>query len=221
MASRRLLDQELQEIRERLLELEQMVSSAIDRAVEALRAQDVAAAQRIVEEDQLINNLRYEIESLCVAIIATQQPVASDLRTVIAVTHIAVELERMADHAAGIATLVTRMADEPLLKPLIDIPRMARVTQEMLRASIRAFMDNDLEVARRVIERDDEVDQLYAQVFRELLTYMLQNPRNIKRATYLLWIAHGLERIGDRITNVGERIVFMRTGYLKGLEKDA
>jgi phosphate transport system protein len=198
-----------------------MVSSAIDRAVDALRDQDVTAAQRIVEEDQLINNLRYEIESLCVAIIATQQPVASDLRTVIAVTHIAVELERMADHAAGIATLVTRMADEPLLKPLIDIPRMARVVQEMLRAGIRAFMDNDLEAARRVIERDDEVDQLYAQVFRELLTYMLQNPRNIKRATYLLWIAHGLERIGDRITNVGERIVFMRTGYLKGLEKDA
>ncbi len=221
MTSRRLLDQELNEIRERLLELEQMVSSAIERAVEALKNQDVAAARRIVAEDQMINNLRYDVERMCVAIIATQQPVASDLRTVIAVTHVAVELERMGDHAAGIATLVTRMADEPLLKPLIDIPRMARVTQEMLRASIRAFMDNDLETARCVIERDDEVDQLYAQVFRELLTYMLQNPRNIKRATYLLWVAHGLERIADRVTNIGERIIFMRTGYLKGEEEDA
>ena len=216
MTSRRLLDQELKEIRERLLELEHRVASAIERAVEALTNQDVAAAQRIVQEDQSINDLRYEIEDLCVTVIATQQPVASDLRMVIAVTHIAVEMERMADHAAGIATLVTRMADEPLLKPLIDIPRMSVISQEMLYTGIRAFMEGDLEAALRVIERDDDVDQLYTQVFRELLTYMLQNPRNIKRATYLLWIAHGLERIGDRATNIGERIVFMRTGYLKG-----
>jgi phosphate transport system protein len=124
----------------------------------------------------------------------------------------------MADHAEGIAHLVIRMADEPLLKPLIDLPRMADVACDMLRASLDAFVARDPEAARAIVPRDDEIDQLYDQVFRELLTYMLQDPRNINRATFLLWVAHNIERIGDRITNVSERVVFMTTGVLKELD---
>jgi phosphate transport system protein len=132
--------------------------------------------------------------------------------------HIAIEMERMADHAEGIAQLVTRMYQEPLLKPLIDVPRMADVACEMLRASLDAFIERDPNAAKTAAARDDEMDQLYDQVFRELLTYMLQDPHNINRATFLLWVAHNLERIGDRITNISERVVFMTTGELRELD---
>ncbi len=216
--TRGMLDRELTQIQDDVLRLGSMVEKAIQRAIKALKMRDVELARQIIADDEEINALRYAIEEKSLTAIATQQPVASDLRTIIAATHIAIDMERMADHAEGIAQLVTRMADQPLLKPLIDLPRMADVACEMLRASLDAFVAGDPTAARAVVVRDDELDQLYDQVFRELLTYMLQDPRNINRATFLLWAAHNLERIGDRITNVSERVVFMTTGELRELD---
>jgi len=215
--TRSVLDKELNQLRESLLTMAEMVTQALDGSIEALKAQDVDAAQAIIERDEALNKLRYKTEKLCVTMIATQQPMASDLRTIIAGMHIAVEIERMGDHAAGIAKLVTEMASEPLLKPLIDIPRMAAIASSMLVDGIHAFMDGDIETAKAIVARDDEIDQLHDQIFRELLTYMLEDPRNIRRATYLLWVSHNLERIGDRATNISERTVFAETGKLKEL----
>jgi phosphate transport system protein len=154
-------------------------------------------------------------------LIATQQPAASDLRATIAAAHIVVELERMADHASGIASLCLRMLDQPLLKPLIDIPLMAQIAREMIRGALNAFVQRDAELAQQIAARDDEMDALYQQIFRELLTYMLEDPKNIGRATYLLWVAHNLERIGDRATNLCERTVFISTGSLRELNPPA
>jgi phosphate transport system protein len=217
MTTRSLLDQELNDLRDNLLRLGSMVESAIDRSVGALKKQDTAAAQQIIADDRAINDLRHQIEEACIATIATQQPMASDLRTIIAVTHIAVELERMGDHAAGIAVIVNRIGSEPLLKPLIDIPRMAQIDRAMLRAALDAFIEGDVERAKAAGARDEEVDQLYDQVFRELLSYMLEDPRNIRQATFLLWAGHLLERIGDRATNIGERVIYMATGQREDL----
>jgi len=153
-------------------------------------------------------------------LIATQQPTAGDLRSIVASTHIAVELERMADHATGIAKITLRMLDQPLLKPLIDVPIMANVVKEMTRGALDAFLKADVALARQVAARDDEVDELYQQIFRELLTYMLEDPKNISRATFLLWVAHNLERIGDRATNLCERTIFVATGQLRELNVD-
>jgi phosphate transport system protein len=216
--TRGMLDRELTQIQDEVLRLGSMVEQAIQRAVKALKERDVESAQQIITDDAKINALRYAIEENALTAIATQQPVASDLRTIIAATHIAIEMERMADHAEGIAQLVTRMAGEPLLKPLIDLPRMADIACDMLRASLDAFITRDTQAAMVIGGRDDEIDQLYDQVFRELLTYMLQDPHTINRATFLLWVAHNLERIGDRITNISERVVFMTTGTLKEMD---
>ena len=212
------LDRELSQIQDEILRLGNMVEQAIQRSIQALKKRDVALAQQIIRQDQDVNALRYAIEEQCLTVIATQQPVAIDLRTIIAAIHIAVEMERMADHAAGIAQLTIRMANEPLLKPLIDVPRMADIACEMLHASLDAFLARDPDAARAVATRDDEMDQLADQVFRELLTYMLQDPRSINRATFLLWVTHNLERIGDRVTNVSERVIFLITGKLEELD---
>jgi phosphate transport system protein len=139
---------------------------------------------------------------------------ASDLRVLAAALSIITDLERMADHAAGIAKITILIGDEPPLKPLIDIPRMAVVAREMLGASLQAFVDKDMEAATRVAARDDEVDQLYDQVYRELLTFMMADPGTINRATHLLWVAHNLERIADRVTNICERVLFLVTGKM-------
>lgn len=218
MTTRPLLDKELAKMRERLLELVRLADAAIGESVDALVRQDVAAAEAIITRDSHINELRYKIEKLCVTTIATQQPMASDLRTIIATAHVAVEIERMADHAAGIARLVPKLSEEPHLKPLIDIPRMAQISREMLEATVNAFIAGNVASARIAAARDDEIDELYNQTLRELLTYMMQNPHNIQRATYLLWVAHGLERIGDRVTNIAERVIFMETGKFEELD---
>jgi phosphate transport system protein len=215
---RGMLDKELTQIQDDVLRLGRLVEEAIQSAIKALKERDIELAQRIIADDLDINALRYAIEEQSLTAIATQQPVARDLRTIISATHIAIEMERMADHAEGIAHLVTRMAGEPLLKPLIDLPRMADIACDMLRANLDAFIARDAQAALIIGGRDDEIDQLYDQIFRELLTYMLQDPRNINRATLLLWVAHDLERIGDRITNISERVVFMTTGELKELD---
>jgi phosphate transport system protein len=194
-----------------------MVDRAIERAVESLKQRDRALAGEVIAGDQEVNDLRFKIEEDCLALIATQQPTATDLRAVIAIMNVAVEMERMADHAAGIAKTVLRMGDQPLLKPLIDIPKMAELGRQMLRASVEALLARDADRARAVAARDDEMDELYFAVFDELVEIMAHKPDTVERATYLLWCAHNLERIGDRVTNIAERAVFITTGAMKEL----
>ena len=215
--TRGMLDKELGRIQDQVLQLGSLLEEAIQNSIAALKERNVELAHQVIANDIKLNELRYAIEEQCLTVIATQQPVASDLRMIIAAMHVAVEMERMGDHAEGIAHLVVRMAGEPLLKPLIDIPRMADVACEMLRSSLDAFLNRDAAAAREAAKRDDEIDQLYDQVMRELLTYMIQDPTTINRGTFLLWVAHGLERIGDRVTNISERVVFLNTGKFKEL----
>jgi len=219
--TRTAFERELAEIQDDMLVLADMVEKAIERGVQALRERDVPLARRIIADDVKINQKRYDTEEKCLELIATQQPLASDLRTIVAVLHIIVDLERMGDHAEGIAKIAIMLADEPPLKPYIDIPRMAEVTIEMLQASVEAFKHRDTERARAIFAEDDKVDGLYDQVYRELLTYMLNDPRTIERATHLMWVAHNLERIADRVTNICERVIYMVTGKLEEMNVSA
>ncbi len=208
-------DLQLQRLQDHLLLLSSMVDKAISRSVEALKRRDHAAAEKVIRDDQAINQKRFEIEERALILIATQQPMAGDLRIIAAVIHIITDLERMADHAAGIAKINLLHGDQPLLKPLIDIPRMADKCRDMLRRSMDAFLARDAEAARRIAAEDDEVDQLYDQVYHELVMFMVSDPRTIERATWLLWAAHNLERIADRVTNICERVVFLVTGQME------
>ena len=215
--TRTAFERQLTEIQDDMLVLAAMAETAIERSLEALKNRDVELARRIIADDLKINEKRYNTEEKCLELVATQQPLASDLRTIVAVLHIIVDLERIADHAEGNARLALMLADEPPLKPYIDIPRMAEKGIEMLRASLEAFKDRDTDRARAICEMDDEVDALYERVYHELLTYMIQDPQSIQRATYLIWVAHNLERIADRVTNICERVVFMVTGHVQEL----
>jgi phosphate transport system protein len=206
--------QELQRLQEELLVMSSMVQRAIERSISSLKTRDTGLAQDVISDDRSINQQRFKIEEGCLLLIATQQPMASDLRVLAAVLNIITDLERMGDHAAGIGKITLLVANEPTLKPLIDIPRMADIACEMLRGSLVAFINRDVEQAQRVAVRDDEVDQLYDQVYRELLTFMMADPGTIDRATHLLWVAHNLERIADRVTNICERVLFLVTGRM-------
>ncbi|HKG26298.1 MAG TPA: phosphate signaling complex protein PhoU, partial [Thermomicrobiales bacterium] len=206
---------QIQELRDAVVSLASMVDKAIARSVDALKLQDVQLAWDVIRSDAAINRQRWQTEERALLIIATQAPMAGDLRTIAAVIHIVTDLERMADHAAGNARIVVQTAEEPLLKPLVDIPRMSELARAMLADSITAFIQEDADAARAIVERDDEVDELYDQVYRELLTYMMADPSTINRATHLLWAAHNVERIGDRVTNICERVVFAATGTLE------
>jgi phosphate transport system protein len=212
--TRETFQRQLLETQDAVLVMGSMVDNAIDRAVQALRTRDLALAKQIIQDDQKINRQRFEIEEQCLLLIATQAPMASDLRILAAAINIITDLERMADHAAGIAKITLMIGNDPPLKPLIDIPRMALVSREMLQASLRAFVERDMAAAQRIAARDDEVDQLYNQVYRELLTFMMADPGTIDRATHLLWVAHNLERIADRVTNICERVAFLVTGKM-------
>jgi phosphate transport system protein len=208
-------EQQIQQLREAVIGMSAMVDKAISRSTDALRYQDLELAQLVIDEDIIINRERWRTEELALLIIATQAPMAGDLRVISSVIHIATELERMADHAAGNAKIALQTAHEPLLKPLVDIPRMANVSREMLTDSITALIQRDTELARKVAARDDEVDALYNQIYRELLTFMMEDHSTISRATHLLWAAHNLERIADRVTNICERVVFAVTGSIE------
>jgi len=212
-------DLQLAHVKEKLVKLATMVNKLQEQAVKALADRDEELAKELVASDLLINQAQREIEETCLLLIASQQPVARDLRLVFSVAMIASELERMADHAKGVAVLAQRLADQPLLKPLIDVPRMAEIGRDLLMGQIEAFMKGDMEAARRLAERDTEVDQLNDQVFRELLVLMMTDPRTITRATYLLWVAHNLERFADRSTNIGERVVFLQTNTIVELNE--
>ncbi|MDQ3549824.1 MAG: phosphate signaling complex protein PhoU [Chloroflexota bacterium] len=217
--TRTVFTQNLQELQDGVLTLGSMVEKAIGRAVESLRNQDAVLAQQVVDDDAKINDARWELEEAAINLMATQAPMARDLRRIAAVMHIVTELERMADHAEGIAVLTLRTADEPLLKPLVDIPRMADLARELLVEALETYTEMDAERARQVARRDDEVDRLYEQVYRELLTFMISDPRTITRATHLLWVAHNVERIADRVTNICERVVFVVTGQIEEMNR--
>ncbi|MBI3763771.1 MAG: phosphate signaling complex protein PhoU [Chloroflexi bacterium] len=215
--SRSVFDREFAEVRDNLLHLGSLVDAAIDRSIACLLERDMALARQIIDDDAAINDLRFKIEEQCLVMIATQQPMAGDLRAIVAAMNVVNDLERMADHATGIAKTVLRMGGEPLLKPLVDIPRMGETVREMLKQSLDAFLARDVEAARGIAARDDEIDHLYKAVFDELLQFMIKDPTTVTRATYLLWTAHNLERMGDRVTNIAERVIFMTTGDMKEL----
>ena len=212
--TRETLDRKTHELLDEILVLGSMVEDAILNSVDSLKKRDLESAQRIYEGDKEINSKRFEIENDALILIATQQPMARDLRVMASILEIASELERMGDYAKGIAQINIRMGDEPLIKPLIDVPRMAEITADMLHRALGAFMANDVKTARNIPKEDDVVDALYNQVYRELLTFMIKDPSTIDNATYLLWVAHNLERTADRVTNICERIIFVETGEM-------
>ena len=207
-------DLQLNQLQQEVETLAQIVGKSINRAVDALKRRDIVASQEVVDDDDYIDQKRFEIEARCVDMIATHQPMAGALRAIISLLHIVVELERMGDYAEGIAKISLSMGDAPPLKPLIDIPRMAEKATTMLEDSIDSLLNRDMVKANAVCQADDEVDNLYDQVYRELLTFMIGDPDTIQRATYLLWVAHDLERIADRATNIAERVIFLVSGKL-------
>ena len=208
-------ERHLHELQDEVLVLGSMVEKAIYCSMDALKNRDLELAKQVVVDDTKINHKRFEIEEKCIELIVTQQPMAGDLRIIVAVLNIIVDLERIGDHAAGIAKIAIMIGNEPPLKPLIDLPRMAQKAGDMLRRSLDAFIHRDANAARQITGEDDEVDGLYDQVFRELLTFMAEDPRTITRATRLIWVGHNLERSADRVTNICERVVFVVTGKME------
>ncbi|HEY1014795.1 MAG TPA: phosphate signaling complex protein PhoU [Herpetosiphonaceae bacterium] len=212
-------DQQLRGLQADLLRMGAMVESAIGRSVEALKGQDVDLARQVIADDDLIDRAQYALEEKALMLIATQQPLARDLRGISAAISIASELERMGDYAEGIAEITLRGSNFPLLKPLVDIPRMAVMAQRMLHDALEAYTRLDLPAARALGQADDEVDALTGTVQRELIDFMIRQPDTIERATHLLYVVHNLERMADRATNIGERIVFMITGQITDLNE--
>ncbi len=215
MEIRTAFHKKMKEIQEDILALGSMANKAILSSIDALKYRNIELAKQIIDNDQKINQKRFDIEEKCIQLIATQQPMASDLRMIVAMLNIITELERIGDYAVGNSRIVIMIGDEPPLKPLIDIPRMAEKTTDMLRRSLDAFINMDAKSAQAISAEDDFVDNLYDQVYRELLVYMMEDPRTITRATRLMWVAHNLERAADRITNICERVVFVITGKME------
>jgi phosphate transport system protein len=215
---RKTFETEIQKLKDEMLILGGMVEQQILGSVEALKKRDIDASRRIREMDDQVNARRYAIEEQVMIIIATQQPMAHDLRLLASILEVSGELERMGDYAKGIATISIRIGDQPLLKPLIDTPRMAQKGADMLHRALTAFVNEDVEAARSIPAEDDEVDELYKQIYHDLMMFVIQDPKTIDRANWLLWVAHNLERLADRVTNICERTIFTATGELKELE---
>ena len=215
--TREMFVKEMEALQADVVRMASMAGDAIHAAVEALRDRDVARAERIIADDDRIDTLHLDLEARCMRLLARQQPMASDLRAIAAVFTITLDLERLADHAEGISKAVKRLGNQPPLKPLIDIPRMEALVQQMLRDVIHAFLRRDVALAEATALKDDEVDALRSQVFRELLTYMMSDPGTVSRALELLLVAQHLERAADHITNIGERVIYAVTGELREL----
>jgi len=206
-------------LQEKLQHMGSLVEASIARTIEALKTQNLELAQAVIDGDDLIDDLEHEIEEKCLEVIATQQPMAKDLRRVATLFKIISDLERMADYATSIAKITLRIADQPLIKPLIDIPRMATLSQKMVKQALDAYVREDVELASAVGKDDDEVDKLFGQIFRELLTIMMENPKTITQATHLLFVGRWLERISDHATNIAEEVVFLVTGEKRNLNE--
>jgi phosphate transport system protein len=215
---RKSFENDIHSIRAEMLEMGSLVEQAILGSVEALKKRDIPASQLIYDADMRINAMRYEIEEKVMIAIATQQPMAHDLRLLASLLEVSGELERMGDYAKGIAKINILMGDQPLLKPLIDIPRMARKGTDMLKRSLTAFVNEDAETARLIPAEDDEIDALYNQIYHELMLFVIQDARSIERSNWLLWVAHNLERLADRVTNICERTIFVATGEMKEID---
>jgi phosphate transport system protein len=211
-------DREFDAVRSELLGMSVLVDTAIDQSMKALLERNTEVADIVINGDVEINKARFKIEEDCLALIATQQPAASDLREIIAILYMIVEMERMGDYAAGIAKTVILMEEEPLLKAFKKIFKMAEISRHMLADSIQAYMKRDPVWAREIAIRDNEIDELYKIVFQRLIRIMAKEHDMVARCTYLMWCSHNLERIADRVINITEQIVFMTTGMLKEFE---
>jgi phosphate transport system protein len=218
--TRRIFDQELDRLQGEVLAMGSMVEEALVRSVETLKERDFTGSRRIIDGDRAINERRYAIEENAMALIATQQPMAGDMRLLAAILEMVTELERMGDYAKGIARINLMIGEQPLIKPIIDLPVMAQRARNMLRAALTAFVQRDATAARTIPQGDDEVDVLYNQVYRELISYILEDPHTIEQANHLMWAAHNLERTADRVTNLCERVVYAVTGELVELGTD-
>lgn len=203
---------ELDDLQQEILKMGTIVEEALMKAVDALARSDRELARKVIEQDDVVDQLQIDIERRSLALIALQQPIATDLRVLGTALKIVTDLERMADHASDISKVVLRLEGEALMKPLLDIPRMAKVASRMTHDCLKAYVRRDVALAREMMELDDEMDHLYAQIFRELLVLMMEHPKDIQQATHLLMVAQSLERVGDHATNLGEWIVYMVTG---------
>jgi len=211
-------ERSLQRVQDDLLVMGSMVEEALVKAVDILKRQDLDAAQQLIAQDRAINEKRFAIESAALTLIATQQPMAGDLRVLAAVLEIITELERIGDYAKGIAKIALMIGKQPLIKPLIDLPRMAVKASSMLHRALQAFVQRDVELARAIPLEDAEIDALYNQVYRELITFIMSDPHTLDQATHLLWVGHNLERAADRVTNICERVVFTVTGKMEEMD---
>jgi len=213
--TRELFEKRLREMQDDVLILGSMVEKAIQRSVEALRTRDHDLSNAVITDDAAINAKRYEIEEKCIHTIALQQPMAADLRVLVAILFIATELERMADHAEGIGRINLMLGDEQLPPPINDIIEMGRMAGDMLRRSITAFVERDDAAARLICDEDDKVDALYDSSYHALIQQIIRTPSDVQTITYMIWTSHNLERIADRVTNICERVIFMVTGQLE------
>ena len=219
ISPRETLDRALQELLDEIIVMGSMVEEAVIASVDALKRRDFEASRQIYTGDMQINEKHFSIENTCLIVIATQQPMARDLRLLAAILEAATELERMGDYAKGISRINILLGSQPLVKPLIDIPRMAEISVSMLHRALGAFVSGDVEAARAIPAEDQVIDDLYNQVYRELITYMIADPTTIDRANYLLWVAHNLERMADRVTNICERTIFVVTGEMSEMDR--
>ncbi len=213
-------EKELQLLQDELLLLGSMVTEALGDSVAILKERDLAAAEALIAADQQINRRRFQIEDNTLTLIATQQPMARDMRFLAAVLELVSELERIGDYAKGIARITLYLGRDAPIKPLVHIPEMAVIVQEMLRAALDAFINLDLTAARQIPQQDDRVDELYNLVNRELLEIMIATPAVIDRANYYSWAAHNLERAADRVVNICERIIYTVTGEFVELDHE-
>jgi phosphate transport system protein len=216
---REILDRKIRHILDEILVLDSMIENNTRAVVEALKQHDLSSARRIYAEDEQINARRFELENETMITIATQQPImAGDLRLLASILEVVGELERMGDYTKGIAKICLKIGDEPHIKPLIDIPRMAEITIDMLHRSVGAFVNRDAAAARQIPPLDDQVDQLYNTVYNDLVQAVIKDPSAIDNANYLMWAAHNLERLADRVTNICERTIYVATGKLEELD---
>jgi phosphate transport system protein len=212
--TRETLDNKIKDLNDSIIELGSIVEQAILGSVEALDKRDLTSAKALYAGDKIINEKRYEIESKALIVVATQQPMATDLRRLSSVIDIAGELERIGDYAKGIARIAMRLGDHAPLRKLVHIPKMAELTADMLHRAIGAFVSMDEDIGLAIPKEDDQIDVLYNIVYQELLELMIEDRENIDRATFHLWVAHNLERAADRVTNICERTVFTTSGNL-------
>jgi len=214
MTTRQSFHEQLKTLQRDLLRMGVFVNEAIQKAVDSLARQDIITAQQVIDGDDVVDNMLIDIEKRCLQLLALQQPMASDLRAIGTALKIVTDLERMADHATDIAKVTLRLDGEPLVKRLVDIPRMTELVRSMTAEALEAYVHQDVARARSMVKLDDEIDRLYRTIFDELIDIMQQKPQHIKQATYLLQVAMYLERIGDHATNLGEWTIFMVTGEL-------